>query len=223
MKARDERSWEKNPETFEATKLGSKMHKAFMAEVGEEMCQAELAHHANQSPEYLLSRPLKDVYLYKSAQAIHSTTKQPPAWDAEEWPQDGHWHAGDNAGDGDQHDAEGAWKSTATKNFKSKPSDVSVYEGRWKYDFYKDTPCSKRLLHQRGTCGDLHDCKCLTMRDDEDHDVDSDRCVASTPYEQVQKMSVFQFFWLVRFVGGSYPRFQWQNDNELPIVNVACN
>lgn len=84
MKTRDQRTWEKFPDTFEATKLGSKMHKAFMAEVGEEMCQAELAHHANKSPEYLLSRPLKDVYLYKKAQAINISVKPGPQQDDDE-------------------------------------------------------------------------------------------------------------------------------------------
>ena len=38
-------------EGCEATKLGSKLHRAFMAEIGEEMCQNEVAHHANGCPE----------------------------------------------------------------------------------------------------------------------------------------------------------------------------
>ena len=41
-----------------------------MSEVGEEMCQAEVAHHANKCPEYLISRSLKYVHLYKKALAI---------------------------------------------------------------------------------------------------------------------------------------------------------
>ena len=36
--------------------FGTKMHKAFMAEIGEEMWQAEVAHHANKWPEYFCSR-----------------------------------------------------------------------------------------------------------------------------------------------------------------------
>ena len=36
----------------EEKKLGSKLHRAFMAEIGEEMCQSEVAHHANRCPEY---------------------------------------------------------------------------------------------------------------------------------------------------------------------------
>ena len=39
---------EKHGNSFEERKLGPKMPRAFMAEVGEEMCQAEVAHHANR-------------------------------------------------------------------------------------------------------------------------------------------------------------------------------
>ena len=38
-----------------------------MAEVGEEMCQSEVAHHASRAPEYLCSRPEKFVHFYKKA------------------------------------------------------------------------------------------------------------------------------------------------------------
>jgi len=31
---------------IEESKLGTRLHRAFMGEVGEEMCQAEVAHHA---------------------------------------------------------------------------------------------------------------------------------------------------------------------------------
>ena len=34
-----------------ATKLGSKIHRAFLTEIGEELCQTEVAHHANGCPE----------------------------------------------------------------------------------------------------------------------------------------------------------------------------
>ena len=50
----------------EAT-LGSKLHKTSMAEIGEEMCQAEVAHHSNRCPDFLCSRPVKYVHLYKKA------------------------------------------------------------------------------------------------------------------------------------------------------------
>ena len=48
------------------SQLGTKLHRAFMAEVGEEVCQAEVAHHANKSPEYLCSRPEKHVHVPSS-------------------------------------------------------------------------------------------------------------------------------------------------------------
>ena len=41
-----------------------------MAEIGEEMCQCEVAHHANKGPEYLCSRPEKYVHLYKQSLAV---------------------------------------------------------------------------------------------------------------------------------------------------------
>ena len=50
--------------------LGTKMHKAFMAEISEEMCQAEVARHANKCPECFCSRPVKYVHIYKKALAI---------------------------------------------------------------------------------------------------------------------------------------------------------
>ena len=49
MEARDSHSKDAFGEIFEEAKLGGKMHKVFMAEVGEEMSQSELAHHANRS------------------------------------------------------------------------------------------------------------------------------------------------------------------------------
>ncbi len=41
-----------------------------MSEIGDEMCQAEAAHHANRGPESLISRDVKYVHLYKKALAI---------------------------------------------------------------------------------------------------------------------------------------------------------
>ena len=49
---------------FQERTLGSKLHRAFMSEVGEEMCQAEVAHHANRCPEYFCSRPEKQAHFY---------------------------------------------------------------------------------------------------------------------------------------------------------------
>ena len=38
--------------------LGTKMHKAFMAKIREEMYQAGVAHHANKCYEYFYSHPV---------------------------------------------------------------------------------------------------------------------------------------------------------------------
>ena len=40
-----------NGDVAEESTLGVKLHRAITAEVGEEMCQAEVAHHANACPE----------------------------------------------------------------------------------------------------------------------------------------------------------------------------
>ena len=51
MERRDAGGREKYGGTYEESKLGSKVHRAFMTEVGEEMYQSEVAHHANRCPE----------------------------------------------------------------------------------------------------------------------------------------------------------------------------
>ena len=56
--------------------LGSKLHKAFMAEIGDEMCQAEVAHHANKCPEYFCSRPVSHAHIYKKALGLATGTKK---------------------------------------------------------------------------------------------------------------------------------------------------
>ena len=63
---------EKYGDAFEEKKLGSKLHRAFMAEIGEEMCQAEVAHHANRRPEYACSRPEKQAHFYTKALAVNT-------------------------------------------------------------------------------------------------------------------------------------------------------
>ena len=64
------RSKEQQGAEFQESKLGPKVNKILMNEVGEEMCQAEVAHHANRLPQYLVSRPEKWVHLYKQALGI---------------------------------------------------------------------------------------------------------------------------------------------------------
>ena len=109
------------------------MHRAFMAEIGEEMCQAEVAHHANRCPEYFCSRPEKSVHLYKKALALNVRTKEPAeAPGADQW-----------AGDG--NDDEEA-RVPAPKRLATQPSDLELYERRCLYDFWpEDTPITSRL------------------------------------------------------------------------------
>ena len=46
MQRLDKAAKEQDEYTFKPRTLHNKLHRAFMAEVGEEMCQAEVAHHA---------------------------------------------------------------------------------------------------------------------------------------------------------------------------------
>ena len=89
-----------------------------MAEIGVEMCQAEVAHHANRIPEYLLSRDVKYVHLYKKALAINkksSNVAAPEDPEADAWP-----------GDGEEPE----------ERLGTKPSDVELYERRGNYSFW---------------------------------------------------------------------------------------
>ena len=116
LESKDANAKAKYGEEFEASKLGSKLHRAFMGEIGEEMCQAEVAHHANKSPEYLCSRPEKHVHLYKKALEINSAHKEEPAWaGCEDWEQ---WE-----------DVE-VVNPKKNKRLATKPNDLEVYERR---------------------------------------------------------------------------------------------
>ena len=64
MERKDKAAATKSSDNEWHSTLGNKMHKAFMAEIGEEMCQAEVAHHANKCPEYFCSRPVQYVHIY---------------------------------------------------------------------------------------------------------------------------------------------------------------
>ena len=57
MSRKDARAKEKYGDAVEESKLGTKLRRAFTAKVGEEMCQAEVAQHANRCPEHLCTRP----------------------------------------------------------------------------------------------------------------------------------------------------------------------
>ena len=116
---------------WQPTTLAQLLPKAFMAEIGEEMCQAEVAHHANHLPEYLVSRKVRSVHLYRKMLAINVPTA--PA--AEEAPEEDYW--GED------------W--TWPKRIHRK-SDFELYESRTSYWFWDeasqeyDLPCPRRYL-----------------------------------------------------------------------------
>ena len=103
-----------------------------MAEVGEEMCQAEVAHHAHKLPEYFCSRKVKFVYLYKKALAVDDSVQKKTTKIADE-PSES-----DEEADGPA-DVNPKKKKPATK-----PSDLELYERRINYPF-RDREISKRL------------------------------------------------------------------------------
>ena len=79
---KDQDGREKQGEDWKDAKLGSQLHKAFMAEIGEEMCQAEVAHHANRIPEFFVWRRVKNVHLYRKLLAL-TCRKKPREEEAE--------------------------------------------------------------------------------------------------------------------------------------------
>ena len=128
MERKDAVNQERYGSSYEETKLGGKLHRAFMSEIGVEMCQAEVAHHANKCPEYFISRDVKYVHLYKKALAIQKPTKQKE--EEEEWP-----------GSGEEEED----KATPA----TRPSDVDLYERRTLYRFWPyDTKPSPHLPQQ---------------------------------------------------------------------------
>ena len=123
--------------------MGTKLHKAFMAEIGEEMCQAEVAHHANKCPEYFCSRPVKHVHIYKKALGI-SKGRQEDLENVEDMP----WSSegeGECEGRGDEYVA--GTKGSARRKRVTKMSDVELYEKRAKYWFAWGSAISPHLPH----------------------------------------------------------------------------
>ena len=125
MERRNERAKEQCGDEYEESGLGSKLHKAFMAEVGAKMCQAEVTHHANRMPEYLISRPVKHVHMYKKALAISTRIAQQKTAVAEDNWWDGEWNA-------EMNNSVGARKGT-------RPSGLNLYKRRCNYRFWPDT------------------------------------------------------------------------------------
>ena len=99
--------------------------KAFMAEIGEEMCQAEVAHHANRIPEFFVSRRVKNVHLYRKMLALTWRRKPREKQDEVEEEYDG----------GDE------WWSHWTESGGRRvhrASDIELYEGRSNYWFWPE-------------------------------------------------------------------------------------
>ncbi len=133
MESGDASARENFGDDYAPTKLGSKLHRAFMAEIGEEMCQNEVAHHANKCPEYLWSRPEKWVYLYKKGLAIAM-----PAAKKER---------GKRSAKNEEEEPE---EDSATRpRVTAQRSDVDLYERCTQYRFCpEDTPPSRFLPAQ---------------------------------------------------------------------------
>ena len=128
MERRDTIAQDKCPDSYEQSTLGSKLHRAFMAQIGNEMCQAEVSHHANRIPEYFISRDVKYVHLYKKALGLSKKSskskglsQRPEDVEAEDWPMDENW---------DEEKPE--------ERLGTKLSDVELYENRSKYPFYPE-------------------------------------------------------------------------------------
>ena len=191
MSRKDAGAKEKYGDDFEESKLGPKIHRAFMAEVGEEMSQCEIAHHANRCPEYFCSRPEKQVHLYKQALSLDTEEKtaKSKAWTSkhvadEEWLQ--------MAEDAEVAPGTSVERGIASRKARAtKPSDLELYERRSSYCFPAGTALSPYLPP------------------------------AATPEEQVARASVYEFFRLVQFHGGRTTRLTWHSADALPVVTMS--
>ena len=80
MQLKDEAASNKFGDSADSSRLGGQLHKAFMAEIGEEMCQAEVAHYANGIPEFFVSRQVKNIALYRKLLALNDPAKESERW-----------------------------------------------------------------------------------------------------------------------------------------------
>ena len=117
----------KQGQYWEDAKLGGQLHKAFMAEIGEEMCQAEVAHHANRIPEFFISRRVKNIHMYRALLAVNCEKKKPREAEA-----------------GYDGDEEWAWAASGGERMH-RPSDIELYERRSNYWFCDGTKPSPYL------------------------------------------------------------------------------
>ena len=175
--------------------LGTKMHKAFMAEIGEEMCQAEVAHHANKCPEYFCCRPVKYVHIYKKALAI-TRNKELDQENEEDMPWSSHDEGKDDAqGAAVMADAGSASRPKLKQKRVTNMSDAELYENRTQFVFEEDAGLSPHLPN-------------------------SDK-EGWTPEQQVMDASLFDFFRLVHFHGGRQPYLSWHEEDAFPIVVMS--
>ena len=132
MEAKDDRNEKEFGEGMSPSRFGEKLHKVFMAEIGEEMCQGEVSHYANRCPSYLLSRPQKHVSLYKKFLYVPGTQNCKRGCS--------------NCQDEDQEDQEENMdedevgnrfpKRRRKRRFKgTSPSDIDIYELRVQWGF----------------------------------------------------------------------------------------
>ena len=75
MKGKDDVAQGKHGDDAETSKIGPYLHKMFNAEIGEEMVQTEVAHHANNTPEFFANRRFKKVHIYRKLLALDTSAK----------------------------------------------------------------------------------------------------------------------------------------------------
>ena len=138
MERKDASAKEKFGDDFEQSKLGSKLHRTFMAEIGEEMCQSEVAHHANRCPEYFCSRPEKQVHVYKKALALVTANKNDLDADACDDAVAAPSTAAESSGKREH-------KRDTQQKITTKPNDLELYERRSLYEFPEGTGLSEDL------------------------------------------------------------------------------
>ena len=130
---KDQHDREKQGECWEEAKLGGQLHKAFMAEIGEEMIQAEVAHHAQRIPEFFVSRRVKRVHLYRKTLAL--TTRRKPR-------------------QAEEHDGgeEWGWEESGGTRMHA-ASDIELYERRTRYWFWSGDETVPIFAMEGDTCG----------------------------------------------------------------------
>ena len=103
-----------------------------MAEIGEEMCQAEVAHHANRIPEFFVSRRVKNVHLYRKLLAL--TCRKKPREEEAEYDGGEEW----------------AWAESGGERLHG-ASDIELYERRSNYWFWPEGTKPSPYLPRKDT------------------------------------------------------------------------